>query len=152
MALQDLHALIDQVRPETARLLHDIALQDVSDAHWNRQVGPFLAARDVARLLGRAGRPLSRQAVAQRRDLLAIRAGNGATVYPIFQFAGRRTLPGMREVLAALEEVAQPLTIASWLTTAHPDLDGRTPAAALRDGDADAVVRAARALAAGLAA
>ena len=39
-------------------------------------------------------------------------------VYPIFQLDGRRTLPGRGLVLAALDGVLQPLTIASWLTRA----------------------------------
>lgn len=45
------------------------------------------------------------------------------------------------------EQIGSALTVASWLTAANDELDGRRPVDALADGDADAVVRLARRLA-----
>lgn len=48
----------------------EVLEQRYADQRWSEHIGPFLRSRDVARLLG-----LTRQAVAKRRDLLAIRTG-----------------------------------------------------------------------------
>ena len=70
---------------------------------------------------------------------------DGEIGYPVFQFDGRRALPGIRAVIGILGPVvASPWTIASWLTSASTILDGRTPIQALRDGHIEAVMAAAR--------
>lgn len=113
--------------------------QDLADQQWAGQVGAALTQADVARLLD-----VSVQAVSKSRSLLRVVNRDGRVVYPVVQFDGRRPLPGLGAVLSLLDGPLLPLTIASWLTTGQPSLDGRTPADALRDGDESAVVRLAK--------
>ena len=70
---------------------------------------------------------------------------DGEIGYPIFQFDGRKKLPGMREAVAILGPVtASTWTIASWLTAPSATLDGQTPVQALREGKIETVTAAAR--------
>ncbi len=129
------------------------ALLAVAGRLWSDQLGPFYDANGVRELLG----GVTRQAVADRARrgvLLALRTGTDQVVYPAFQFDPHgRALAGLPEVLAVfdLDEVVR-WTVASWLTSPDPDLAGRTPIAALHDGDLDQVLAAAHDVAAGLAA
>jgi hypothetical protein len=77
---------------------------------------------------------------------LRLRNQDGRPVYPVVQFDGRRLLPGVAEVVGILARVVEPLTVASWLTAPNPQLDGRRPVEALRDGDMAAVLAVARSL------
>lgn len=115
-------------------------LHALAEVHWTAEIGPFYDGDSVRTLLGRGGAPVSRQAVSQRRDLLALRTGSGRVVYPAFQFDGRSPVAGLRAVLEVFETVSvSPWTLASWLSSRSSELDGRTPVEALRSGDVDAV-------------
>ena len=134
MAAQLEHASED-TRHQIRRLLE----QDADDRAWTAQVGPVYRQADVAALLGK-----SKQAVSADPRLLKLVLRSGEVGYPVFQFDGRRQLPGVRDVIGALAPVvATPWTIASWLTSPSADLDGQTPVAALRAGRVDDVTVAA---------
>jgi hypothetical protein len=124
---------------DVVRLALELLEQGTSDDRWNAQIGPFLSSADVARLL-----QTSRQAVAKRASLLVIPTGSGRLAYPTFQFAGRTVVPGLGRVLAQFDGFADPLSVASWLTSPHADLDRRRPIDALRAGDLNDVVAAAK--------
>lgn len=132
----------EQASPEVRRLVDELLDQDRSDQAWAEQIGSALTQSSTARLLGK-----SEQAVSRDRRLLRVRTRSGRVVYPVVQFAGRAQLAGVGEIVVVLGEVLEPLTVASWLTAANDELDGRRPVDALADGDADAVVGLARRLA-----
>jgi hypothetical protein len=61
----------------------------------------------------------------------------------------RSLLPGVGDVVAVLAPVmATPPSIEAWLTGAHPELAGRRPVDVLRSANLEAVLDAARRLAA----
>jgi hypothetical protein len=97
-------------------------------------------------MLGRNGEPVSRQAVSKRKGLLALTTGSGRVVYPTMQFLpDRRPVDGMQEVLEAVPEaLLSRWTLASWLVSDNPELDGERPIDLLADGHAGVVVDAAR--------
>ena len=122
-------------------------------ATWHEHLGGFYDTDGVRHLLGRPGRPVSKQAVSKRRDLLALTTGSGRKVFPQFQFRGRATPAGLGDVLAVLPEaLVSRWTVASWLVSPAADLDGQRPIDALAEGNRVAVVEAARSWAAALAA
>lgn len=130
------------MRRQVARLL----AQAEDDAAWSAQLGAVYRQADVAALLGK-----SKQSVSSDRGLLRLELRSGEIGYPVFQFDGDRQLRGVREVVGELgPTVATRWTIASWLTTNHPELDERSPLEALRDGDNEVVVTLARRAAAAL--
>lgn len=97
-------------------------------------------------------RDASRETRYQIERLLRLEMRDGEIGYPVFQFDGRRKLPGIREVIDILGPVvASPWTIASWLTSPAAALDGRAPVQILRDGRIEAVTAAARRTAEALA-
>ncbi len=106
-----------------------------SDLLWRRQLGGLLDLGEVRVRLG----GVSRQAVhgrRLRRTLLAVPdpAGDGYR-YPAFQFRGRAGLRNLAPILMAFDgAVETPWTVASWLTSPHEALDGRSPAECLADG------------------
>lgn len=134
--------LAEHASPAAVALARTVLEQDVSDAAWAEQVGPALTQSDTARLLGK-----SEQAVSKDPRLLRVRNRDGRPVYPVVQFDGRSQCRGVGEVVTTLGAVLAPLTIASWLTTANPDLHGARPVEALAD-DPAAVMTLARRLAA----
>lgn len=104
--------------------------------------GQPLTARVVADLLG-----VTRQAVAKARAegrLLGLSTGRGTYWYPSWQFDRAGPLPGLRAVREALGE-DDPWTLTAFVVAPNSYLDGDVPLAALRRGDVEAVVRAARA-------
>jgi hypothetical protein len=136
--------LEEQASPEARKLARAVLEQDVADRHWSEQVGPALAQRDVARLLGK-----SEQAVAKDGRLVRVRNRDGRPVYPVFQFAGRSVVPGVAEITPVLvRAVVDPFTVAAWWTGEHPALGGRRPLDALADGDVADVAAAAERFAA----
>jgi hypothetical protein len=138
--------LEEAARAAADRLLDTAAL-------WDEHLGGFYDTEGVRHVLARGDDPISRQAVAKRRDLLALRTGSGRVVYPIFQFIDGRPVEGLGEVLKALpDHVVSRWTVASWLLTPQRDLDGARPIDALADGSPHVVVRAARRWASALAA
>lgn len=135
-------------------LAREAAEQAVDTAAiWHEHLGAFYDVEGVRRLLGRSGRPVSKQAVSKRRGLLALRTGSGRVVYPSFQFRDGGPLAGIEQVLAVLPEVlVSRWTVASWLVSPQPDLDGDRPLDVLAAGHIEPVTDAARAWAAALAA
>ena len=90
-------------------------------------------------------RDASRDTRYQIERLLRLEMRDGEIGYPVFQFDGRRKLPGIPEVIDILAPVvASPWTIASWLKSPAADLEGRAPVKALRDGNIEAVTASAR--------
>lgn len=139
---RSLAELAKEASPEAVSLARAVLEQDVADREWALQIGPSLAQRDVARLLGR-----SEQAASKDTRLLRIHNRDGRPVYPVFQFDGRRQKPGVASVVKTLAGVLEPLTVASWFTGPNRALGGRAPIEALDDGDIDATVAVARRLA-----
>jgi len=132
--------MLRDASPDTRYQIERLLCQDADDRAWAEQLGPPYRQGDVARLLEK-----SRQAVSADSSLLRLEMRDGEIGYPVFQFDGRRVLPGIRAVIGILGPVvASPWTIASWLTSASSILDGRTPIQALRDGHIEAVTAAAR--------
>lgn len=120
---------------------------------WVEHLGALYDTDGVRHLLGRDDEPVSRQAVHKRKGLLALTAGSGQVVYPAFQFHGRQLAPGLDRVLAALPgDLVSRWTVASWLVSPEPELDGETPIAALFAGRAAAVGQVAERWAGQLAA
>jgi hypothetical protein len=76
---------------------------------------------------------------------------SGAIGYPAFQFDGRQQVPGLGAIVEVLlPAVETSWTIASWLTTPQPDLDGNRPLDLLRRGNPIDAYAAARRFANGL--
>lgn len=138
MAAPALDDLARGASTEAVELARTVLEQDLADRAWSEQLGPALSQRDVARLLGR-----SEQAVSKDARLLRLRNRDGRPVYPVVQFRGRGTLPGVAEVLRLLDGVVEPLTSASWLTAPNRALGGWRPVDALRDGRIDEVLAVA---------
>jgi hypothetical protein len=88
---------------------------------------------------------ISRQAVDKRRragKLLALPRGGHRWVFPAWQVARGRTVPGLEEVLSALGG-HDPWSALIFFLTPDRLLNNRSPLQALRAGDRAAVVRAA---------
>jgi hypothetical protein len=139
-------ALLDRYRDaseETRRQIDRLLEQDADDRAWAEQLGPVYRQSDVAHLLRK-----SKQAVSTDRGLLRLTLRDGQLGYPVFQFDGRRLLPGIRDIVQLLAPVvASPWTIASWLTSEQPSLGERRPLDRLRAGDTEAVLAEARRMA-----
>lgn len=100
---------------------------------WRDQIGPALSQADVARMLG-----APQEAVQSDPHLLMLnQPGSRQPVYPVIQFHNRHPIPGLADVLEVLRGVLLPESIAAWLTSARPDLDGRRPIDVLRDMPSD---------------
>lgn len=126
--------------PETRRMVDRLLEQDADDQAWAQQLGPVYRQTDVAQLLGKTP-----QAVSADHHLLKLQLRDGQIGYPTFQFDGRRLLPGVREVVDVLTPVvATSWTVASWLTSPQPTLDGHRPVDLLRDGQTARIVDEAR--------
>jgi hypothetical protein len=88
---------------------------------------------------------LTTQGVAKRAskgELLCLANADDQPVYPTLQFQGGASLDGIGQVVRALSEVDDALTIASWLTLPKRSLSGETPIELLRRGEVDTVVAA----------
>lgn len=104
--------------------------------------GGGLTVKDAARVLG-----LSPQGVYYRlnvRSLLAVATPSGARLIPAFQFESPEMTKRMGAVLPAFGDTDS-WVVLSLLFTGAPALGGVRPVDALREGDTEAVVRAARA-------
>ncbi|OIQ80318.1 hypothetical protein GALL_379360 [mine drainage metagenome] len=103
------------------------------DPHY-ADLGPVFDSRGAAAQLG----GITEQALSVRRKtgrVLAMRTGNGTWVYPAWQFTGAGTVhPGLTPVLRALRPLDR-WAAGVWLASAHPELNGRSPRAALGEGD-----------------
>jgi hypothetical protein len=135
---------------DLGRRVADRMLDDAD--RWHEHLGPCLDVTGVREVLGQPGRPVSKQAVSQRRGLLALTTGSGRVVYPAFQFEGRSVVPGLAEVLRALpEDLVSRWTVASWLVSPDAELQS-TPISLLRAGRTRPVAQAAHDWAIALAA
>lgn len=137
-----LDELAARASPQSAALARRLLEQDYADSRWAKQIGPACVQADVAELLG-----VSQQAVSKSRRLVRVVQRDGRPVYPLFQFDGRRQVPGVGDVVDLLGAVLEPLTVASWLTGPSPALGGHRPIDMLAAGDADQVLAAAAHLA-----
>jgi len=109
--------------------------------------GQPLGTRDVTNLLH-----VSRQAVAKARSdgrLVALPLGSGRYVYPSWQFGRSGPLPGLRELRQVLDDSDGDVwTLVAFVLAPNSRLDGEAPLSLLRrgrDGDVQAILRAARA-------
>lgn len=127
----------------------------VAGHRWDEDVGPFYDTDGARAALG----GVTKQAVSDRLQrgallglsLAADGSGRGRLVYPVWQFD---VVEHLHEVLPAAgydpDRPATGWTIAVWLTTADPRLDGQTPLALLRAGHGATVRRLAGEVAASL--
>lgn len=111
---------------------------------WHARQQLYTDALDyqqVAEVLGVSDRQVSNLVAAGK--LLTVDGPHGKRL-PAWQFdldtSGVR-LRGIDRVAAVFP--GRVLGLSAWMVSAHPALDGRTPAAALADGDLDLVVAAA---------
>ena len=106
------------------------------------KLGGTLSVEQVSELIG-----ISRQAVDKRRSqnqLIGLTQGKRGYAYPAFQFEVGKTLDGLKEVLNALSG-HDPWMQSSFFANGNDRLNHRTPLDALRQGETEAVVRAAEA-------
>ena len=106
------------------------------------KLGGTLSVGQVSELIG-----ISRQAVDKRRSqnqLIGLTQGKRGYAYPAFQFEDGKTLGGLKEVLDALSG-HDPWMQSIFFANGNDRLNNRTPLDALRQGETEAVVRAAEA-------
>jgi hypothetical protein len=126
---------------ELARAVSDRMLDDAT--RWQEHLGPCFDVNGVREVLGAPGRPVSKQAVSQRRGLLALATGSGRVVYPAFQFDGHGVVAGLAEVLELLPaDLVSRWTVASWLVSDDIDI-GSAPISLLLAGRQRPVLEAA---------
>lgn len=126
------HDPLAEARLRGLRMKHDLLQRE----------GGIIGAGEMGETLG-----ISRQAVHKRvkaRTLFAVQTARHGYAFPVWQLDGDAVLPGLADTLRALDP-----RVDSWMTLAfflneHSALDGRTPLAALREGDGEAVLRCAR--------
>lgn len=113
-------------------------------ASLDDRVGPFFDSTSLLERLRLSADALS--ASVEDRDVLEVVTVDGFLLYPAFQFnANGEPLPRLREVLAELDpDLVDPWGDAVWLNAPGDDLDGLSPAAALRSERAEDVIRLAR--------
>ena len=121
--------------------LHDARLRGLARmAQLRKAAEPCLESGQVCGVLG-----VSRETVRKkvdRKQLLALPKG-GDRVFPAFQFKDGDVVPGLSEVLAALE-TDSPFVALSFLLSRSPDFSGRTAIEALQAGEREAVVLEAK--------
>lgn len=106
------------------------------------KLGGSLSVEQVSELIG-----ISRQAVDKRRSqnqLIGLTQGKRGYAYPAFQFEDGKTIDGLKEVLDALSG-HDPWMQSIFFANGNDRLNHRTPLDALRQGETEAVVRAAEA-------
>jgi len=106
------------------------------------KLGGSLSVEQVSKLIG-----ISRQAVDKRRSqnqVIGLTQGKRGYAYPAFQFEDGKTLVGLKEVLDALSG-HDPWMQSIFFANGNDRLNHRTPLDALRQGETEAVVRAAEA-------
>lgn len=106
-------------------------------------VGPFYDPRGLRKWFRYSQAELA--SLGESRDILLVTTSDGRSLYPAFQFdAQGRPLPHLRELLEGLDpDRDDAWGDAVWLNDAAEDLDGLTPAQALRTSHADEAIRLA---------
>ena len=137
---------LDQIFDSPHQLV-ERSLQVVPDpSPWNEALGAFYDTSGVRRVLG----DISRQAVmdrVRRRTLLGLKTADGKWVYPVAQFTPRNeVVDGLAEILQGFDPTqVDDWTLAGWLASDTPALDGLSPLDWLRQGrDVTAVLTLAR--------
>jgi hypothetical protein len=114
-------------------------------ATLDARVGPFY---DTAALLERLQVSSDTlDALVRTGDVLKVISSDGCPLFPAFQFGqDAQPLPRLRDVLSELDpEQVDPWGDAVWLNAPAEELEGVSPATALRGGRTEDVVRLARA-------
>jgi Protein of unknown function (DUF2384) len=127
---------------ERVRLAFEALLRGVE--RRRELLADTVTAPGAARLIGAETRQAPHDRLRAGR-LLAV-YDRGAWRFPIWQFdpeAPEGVIDGLAAVLSELSELDHYRRL-QWLRTPQPDLEGRTPVEALRDGDARLVVMQAR--------
>jgi hypothetical protein len=104
--------------------------------------GGVLGASEVAEILG-----ITRQAVNKRvqaKTLFALQTAKHGMSFPAWQLVDGEVLPGLPEVLRSLDPTLGPWMTLAFFLEDHVALGGRSPLQALREGDVESVLRAAR--------
>ena len=126
------------------RALEEARMRGIARITELRQAaGPCVETGQVCALLG-----VSRETVRKkidRRQLLALPKGNEDRVFPAFQFKDGKVLPGIKEVLQAMNSDT-PFEVLAFLFARSPFLGNRTALEALQAGMIDQVVAEAAGL------
>lgn len=132
-----LGSVLEQDPLAEAKLRGQIRRKELLEAE-----GGVVGPEELGNLLG-----ITRQSVDKRRKagtLLALEIGN-RFVYPAWQVEGNKTLDRLEEVLAALKDHDEWRKL-SFFVHGNIRLEGRSPLEALRIGEYENVLRAARSL------
>lgn len=107
-------------------------------------MGPFYDADGLRKWLRYSRAELA--SLEESRDIFFVTTSDGYSLYPAFQFdAQGRLLPQLRKLLEGLDpDRDDAWGDAVWLNDAAEDLDGLTPAQALRTSRAGDAIRLAR--------
>lgn len=112
-------------------------------AQLRHMASPYLETGQVCALLGVSRETIRKKL--ERRQLLALPKGNEDRVYPAFQFKDGKVLPGIKEVLQALNSDT-PFEVLSFLLSRSPVFGNRTALEALQADKIDEVVTEASSL------
>lgn len=88
---------------------------------YARLLQSSLSVAEAAGLLGVNPSRVRQRLIADPPSLYGIKEGKSWRV-PRFQFAGRKPVPGIAAVIAALPRNLHAVAVGRWLTTPHPDL------------------------------
>ncbi|HZO55253.1 MAG TPA: hypothetical protein VFB63_21270 [Bryobacteraceae bacterium] len=137
-ALQSPSALqtIEQVEPLAGALLEGITAR----RELIEQGGGTYTSQQAASALG-----ITTQAIHKRRmagRLIGLYMGKQGYLYPVWQFDGSGTLPGLEQVLERLHDIDAWMQAVFFLNP-NPQLDGTRPLDALRSGQLEEVVEVA---------
>jgi len=125
----------------TEKRLHAARLRGLSRiAQLRNAAEPVLETGEVCAFLG-----VSRETVRKkvdRKQLLALPKG-GDRVFPAFQFKEGDVLPGLAEVLTALD-TDSPFVVLSFLLSKSRDFEGKSACELLQSGDLEPVLVEAR--------
>lgn len=109
----------------------------------DRMGGKFYTANKVARLLGKGGEAISRQAISERvrkNRLLRVETSDNKQLFPAFQFHNGKLVPKVADLLSELLPAASDnWVVAYWLTARTELLEGATPVEVLLSGDVDKI-------------
>ncbi|MCU1527154.1 MAG: hypothetical protein JWP75_917 [Frondihabitans sp.] len=140
---------IDLVEVERANgsmdAVADRMFASVPGAHvLDEKIGPFYDTAGLRKWFATSRQNVDAQVKAG--DILCLLTSDNHRLYPSFQFsADGRPLPRLREVLVGLDPHREdPWGDAVWLNAPARDLEGSTPAEALRNGRADQAIRLAQ--------